>query len=80
MSRIRISTTVDECLLEQARSTSSWQSAAEMVDAAMQSLVAAHQETQIDDAYQAYEECPVDAPDAWGRLSDFHRDVSAISA
>ncbi len=75
MSRIRISTTVDEYLLEQARSTSSWQSAAEM-----QSLVAAHQETQIDDAYQAYEECPVDAPDAWGRLSDFHRDVSAISA
>ncbi|MCY4069296.1 MAG: hypothetical protein OXE79_09385 [Acidimicrobiaceae bacterium] len=34
--------------------------------------MASHLEAQIDEAYEAYDECPADAPDAWGRLTDFH--------
>ena len=71
MSRIRISTTVDEDLLERARRSGAWHSVAAMVDAALEALVAAHREAQIDAAYEAYDHCPIDAPDAWGSLTDF---------
>ncbi|MXZ97425.1 MAG: DUF2191 domain-containing protein [Acidimicrobiaceae bacterium] len=72
MSRIRISTTVDEGLLERAKRSGAWNSVAAMVDAALEALVAAHREAQIDSAYEAYNERPIDEPDAWGSLADFH--------
>lgn len=50
MSRIRVSTTVDESLLENARNLRSELNDAALLDEALSALVAKHREAEIDAA------------------------------
>ncbi len=78
MSRIRVSTTVDESLLENARNLRSELNDAALLDEALSALVAKHREAEIDAAYAAYDERPLDEADEWGDLASF-REAAASS-
>ncbi len=72
MARVRLSTTVDGELLARARTARASANDAELIDAALGALLAAHQATEIDRAYiDAYDEHPLDEPDEWGDLASF---------
>ncbi|MGQ0744165.1 MAG: type II toxin-antitoxin system VapB family antitoxin [Acidimicrobiales bacterium] len=71
MPRARISTTVDEGLLVQARDACGGPNDAALIDAALRALLARHRRSEIDAAYQAYDEHPLEEPDEWGDLSSF---------
>lgn len=74
MPRTRISTTVDSTLLDKARSIGAGSNDAELVDAALKSLLVRYQNAEWDRAYTtAYGEHPIDEPDEWGDLSSFRR-------
>ncbi|MDE0652440.1 MAG: DUF2191 domain-containing protein [bacterium] len=72
MGRRRISTTVDDGLLDQARRVREWPNDATMMDVALEALVARHREAEIDSAYTVYDHHPLDEPDEWGDLASFH--------
>lgn len=75
MARTRLSTTVDQQLLADARQLHGASTDAELVDEALRALVARHRAAEIDDAYaRAYADQPLDTPDEWGDLASF-RDV-----
>lgn len=71
MTRARLSTTVDEKLLAQARRVRSGSTDASLVDEALRALLARHRSVEIDASYAAYDEHPLDEPDAWGDLASF---------
>lgn len=72
MARVRVSTTVDETLLSQARALSPGGSDASLLERALTALLAAHRRAEVDAAYAAaWSEHPVDEPDAWGDLASF---------
>jgi len=77
MARVRISTTVDEQLLRQARSVRSNLPDSVVIDAALAALVATHRETELDAAYGAYDLHPIDERDQWGDLASFRRAAGA---
>lgn len=77
MARTRVSTTVDAELLENARRTLSMTDAA-LLDQALAALLDRHRGAQIDAAYAAYDEHPLQEPDAWGDLASF-REAAAAS-
>lgn len=70
---MRVSTTVDGGLLEDARRLKDWPNDAAMMDAALDALTARNRETEIDAAYEAYDHHPLSEPDEWGDLASFHR-------
>ena len=72
MTRIRVSTTVDGALLEQARDLSNGGTDSSLLDAALSAFVAANRRAEIDEAYVAYETQPLDGTDEWGDLASFH--------
>lgn len=72
MSRRRVSTTVDDHLLDRARHLEEWPNDAAMMDAALDALVGRYREAEIDAAYEAYDRHPLDEPDEWGDLASFH--------
>ncbi|MCY3924990.1 MAG: DUF2191 domain-containing protein [bacterium] len=72
MNRPRISTTVDPQLLGRARRVRDWPTDAAMVDAALAALICRHRQAEIDTAYEAYDQFPLDSPDEWGDLASFH--------
>lgn len=72
MTRVRVSTTVDEALLTAARKSLDGASDSAVVDEALRALLAINRRTEIDAAYAAYDGCPVDTPDDWGDLASFH--------
>lgn len=78
MSRVRVSTTVDEDLLTSARSLRSDVTDAVLLDEALKALLARHRTAEIDAAYTAYDAHPLDEPDEWGDLASF-RDAAAAS-
>jgi hypothetical protein len=78
MSRVRVSTTVDQDLLGNARRLRSQLTDAALLDEALRALVARHRATEIDAAYSVYEEHPLGEPDEWGDLDSF-RDSAAGS-
>jgi hypothetical protein len=78
MTRIRVSTTVDESLLQNARSLRSDLNDAALLDEALAALAAKHRATEIDAGYSAYDERPLDEMDEWGDLASF-REVAASS-
>lgn len=78
MSRARVSTTVDESLLREARSANPHHNDAALLDAALTALLARSRAYAIDAAYSVYDEHPLDEPDDWGDLSTF-RNVAAAS-
>lgn len=77
MSRVRVSTTVDGKLLEQARNLRGGVADSALIDEALRALLAQHRSAEIDASYAAYDEHPLDEPDEWGDLASFHDALSA---
>lgn len=77
MTRVRVSTTVDEATLKQARRIRKKSTDAALLDEALQALLDRHRAGQIDAAYTAYDEHPLDEADAWGDLASFRSRASA---
>lgn len=77
MSRIRVSTTVDEALLVEARRVRDGVADSLLLDEALRSLVASHRAAEVDRSYRAYEEHPLDEPDDWGDLASFRSAAGA---
>jgi hypothetical protein len=77
MSRERVSTTVDEALLAEARRTRKGLNDARLFDEALRALIARHRAAWYDDAYAAYDEHPLDEPDEWGDLASFRSAAGA---
>jgi hypothetical protein len=77
MPRVRLSTTVDESLLARARRLRAGVSDAVLLDEALNALVARNRAAEIDAAYDAYDQHPLDEPDEWGDLASFRRAASA---
>lgn len=76
--RMRISTTVDPRLLEQARSVHKGAKDAELLDAAFAALIKQSRSAEIDATYEvAYDKHPISEPDEWGNLEDFHQAVAS---
>jgi len=71
MARVRVSTTVDSRLLEEARRLRSGMNDAGLLDEALTALLQKHRRAQIDAAYAVYDEHPLSEPDAWGDLESF---------
>jgi antitoxin MazE5 len=78
MSRMRVSTTVDQALLASARQLHAASTDAALLDEALAALLARHRAADIDAAYAAYDEHPLAEPDAWGDLASF-REAAATS-
>jgi len=78
MSRVRVSTTVDESLLENARRMRAELTDSALLDEALEALVARHRAAEVDASYAAYDEHPLDEPDEWGDLASF-REAAAAS-
>ena len=77
MTRARLSTTVDAALLEQVRSVRSGVTDAVLVDEALAALLARHRAAEVNASYAAYDEHPLNEPDAWGDLASFRRAAAA---
>lgn len=77
MARTRISTTVDAHLLARARSRHSGVADSALIDEALAALLARHRAAELDAAYAAYEEHPLDERDAWGDLGSFRASAGA---
>ena len=77
MNRTRLSTTVNAALLADARRLRSGRSDAVLVDEALAALLARHRAVEIDASYAAYDQHPLDEPDAWGDLASFRAAASA---
>ena len=77
MSRVRVSTTVDGDLLETARKLRKDVKDANLLDEALGALVAINRAGEIDAAYAAYDDFPIDEPDVWGNLNTFRLRASA---
>jgi hypothetical protein len=71
MTRVRVSTTVDEQLLSKARSLRASATDAVLLDEALRALLLRHRAAEIDSAYEAYDEHPINEPDQWGDLESF---------
>ncbi len=78
MPRTRVSTTVDDALLRQARELRSGATDASLLDEALAALLRRHRAGQIDADYAAYDEHPLDEVDEWGDLASF-REAAAAS-
>lgn len=77
MPRVRVSTTVDEELLREARDALSPVTDAALLDRALGALLDLHRAAEIDLTYTAYDEHPLDEADAWGDLASFREAASA---
>lgn len=71
MPRTRVSTTVDQALLTEARSVTGASSDAALLDRALTALLAQHRRGEVDRAYAVYDQHPLDEPDEWGDLASF---------
>ncbi len=71
MPRSRVSTTVDQALLHEARSANPQRNDASLFDEALTALLARSRASAIDAGYSAYDEHPLDEPDEWGDLASF---------
>ena len=77
MARVRISTTVDEALLNKARQLRADSTDAALVDEALSALLAANRAAEIDSAYAVYDDQPLDLPDEWGDLESWRKAAGA---
>jgi hypothetical protein len=77
MSRVRVSTTVDGDLLGEARRLRSSANDATLLDEALGALVARNRASEIDAAYLAYDDFPIDESDEWGSLAAFRSAAAA---
>jgi antitoxin MazE5 len=77
MNRTRLSTTVDTELLQSARRLGLGSTDAALVDEALRALLVRHRSAEVDASYAAYDDHPVDEPDAWGDLASWRRAAAA---
>ena len=77
MTRVRLSTTVDEHLLEDARRIQAGKPDSIVIDEALAALLARHRSAQFDAAYAAYDQHPLDEQDEWGDLATFREAAGA---
>lgn len=77
MSRVRVSTTVDQELLATARRLRAGLNDAALLDEALAALQARHRNAEIDRSYGAYDDHPLDEPDEWGDLASFRSAAAA---
>lgn len=77
MTRTRLSTTVDQQLLDSARKLRPSSTDAALVDEALEALLRRHRSAELDASYAAYDERPLDEPDEWGDLASFRRAAAA---
>ena len=77
MSRVRVSTTVDQSLLENARRLRSTLTDAALLDEALGALLSQHRAAELDATYAAYDEHPLNEPDDWGDLASFRGAAAA---
>ena len=77
MARVRVSTTVDEQLLAEARRARSELADSALLDEALAALLTRNRAVEIAAAYAAYDRIPLDASDQWGDLDSFRRAASA---
>ena len=77
MPRIRLSTTVDAKLLAAARHACSRSTDAALIEEALEALLARHRSAEVDASYAAYDEYPIEGPDAWGDLGSWRRVAGA---
>lgn len=78
MNRIRVSTTVDGELLARAHEVTGSASNAALFDLALDALLTQHRGAELDSAYAAYDEHPLDEPDEWGDLASFRSAAAAL--
>jgi hypothetical protein len=71
MTRVRVSTTVDETLLSRAREIRAGANDATILDESLKALIQVHRSAEVDAAYAAYDEHPLNQPDEWGDLASF---------
>lgn len=77
MTRVRLSTTVDEQLLEGARRALEGKPDSIVIDDALAALLARHRSAEVDAAYAAYDEHPLAEQDEWGDLASFRTAAGA---
>jgi len=77
MTRTRVSTTVDEERLANARRLRPNVPDAALLDEALEALIARHRTAEIDASYAAYDEHPLDEADEWGDLGSFRESAAA---
>ncbi len=77
MARVRVSTTVDKDLLAKAREARIGVSDAALIDEALAALLAQYRAVELDAAYAAYDEHPLDETDEWGDLASFREAAGA---
>ena len=77
MNRIRLSTTVDAGLLNNARAVRAGIADAALIDEALGALLARHRSAEVDASYAAYDKHPIDEPDEWGDLGLWRRAAGA---
>ena len=78
MTRTRVSTTVDQELLQKARKACKAKTDSALIDEALRALLARHRSAEVDGRYKAYDEHPLEEPDEWGDLASF-REAAANS-
>lgn len=71
MTRVRVSTTVDEQLLASARRARSELNDAALLDTALEALLARDRAAELDASYEAYDTVPIESTDDWGDLASF---------
>ncbi len=64
-------------MLARARGLRAGAADSALLDEALAALVAHHRAAEIDDAYHAYDDHPIDEPDAWGDLASFRSGAGA---
>ena len=77
MARVRVSTTVDQAVLAEARRLRSGVTDAALLDEALHALLARHRAAEIDASYAAYDDHPIDEADEWGDLASFRAAAAA---
>jgi len=77
MTRVRLSTTVDQQLLEGARRALEGKPDSIVIDDALAALLARHRSAEVDAAYAAYDKHPLAEQDEWGDLASFRTAAGA---
>ena len=67
----KMSTTVDQELLQKAREIYKANTDSALIDAALGALFFRPRSAQVDGEYKAYDEHPLEEPDEWGDLASF---------
>ena len=71
MTRVRISTTVSDDLLDRSRAAFPGLNDARLLDRALAALCAQHRAAEIDRSYEVYDTLPLNTEDEWGNVVHF---------